>query len=172
MTPFLLSSQSVFDIVKYQGLPAELWLEAMIKDGVPEDDICISAVVPMVVLRGINTQIAIAQSKKSNELAGLVTMQMNAQKYLATFQQKDRIVSMDEHIAKRWGVLLDMELTYTSPSGMFYEVGSSEKVELATASVGRHGYRFFYVDRRQHAHQFIPDLVLECPFEFVKTIKT
>jgi hypothetical protein len=172
VTPFLLSSQSVLDIVKRLNLPAERWLEAAASRGLYEDDICISAVVPMTVLHEIDTGIAAARNKKSNTLASLTTMRANAQKFLAAFQQQDRIVSMDHRIAERWGDLLDMELTYADPYRAPYKVGSSEKVELATASIGRAGHGFVYVDRRQDAHQLVPGLVVECPFEFVKALET
>ena len=170
MPPFLLSSQSVLDIAKCQNLPAERWLSARTTGGIYEDDICISAVVPVMVLRQIEIWIAGARKEKSNDLADLNVVLKNAKRYLATFRE-DRIVCMDCHIAKRWSELLDMELIYTCPSGTFYEVGSSQKVELATASIGRDGHRFTYVDRRQEAHQHVPDLSIECPFEFVEMKK-
>ena len=166
MTPYLLSSQSVLDIVKRLNLPAERWLEAAASRSLYEDDICISAVVPMTVMHTIDMEIAAARKSKDAALASLGKMKTNAQRFLAAYQQNDRIVAMDQRIAARWGDLLDMIITYADPDGVAYEIESSEKVELATASIGRDGRGFVYVDRRQDAHQSIPDLVVECPFEF------
>ena len=166
MTQYLLSSQSVLDIVKRLNLPAERWLEAAASRGLYEDDICISAVVPMTVMHKIDMDIAAARMARDETLAGLGIMKKNARLFLDAYQESDRIVPMDQGIAARWGDLLDMTLTYADPDGVAYEVESSEKVELATASIGRDGRGFVYVDRRQTAHQTIPDLVVECPFEF------
>ncbi len=171
MTPYLLSSQSVLDIVKRLGLPAERWLEAATSRGLYEDDICISAVVPMTVTHTIDMEIAAARAARDPTLASLGKMKTNAQRFLAAFQQNDRIVAMDQRIAVRWGDLLDMTITYADPNGVAYEIESSEKVELATASIGRDGRGFVYVDRRQTAHEAIPDLVVECPFEFAATLE-
>ena len=144
---------------------------ARAKECIYEDDICISAVVPVMVSRQIEIWIADARKEKSNDLADLNVMRKNAESYLDTFQREDRIVCMDCRIAKRWSDLLDMRLMYTDLFGTSYEVGSSQKVELATASIGMDGHKFTYVDRRQEAHQHVPDLSIECPFEFVEMKK-
>lgn len=169
MNPFLLSSQSVLDIVKRLNLPAERWLEAAASRSLYEDDICISSVVPMTVMHAIDMQIATARTQKAESLASLGKMRTNAQRFLAAYQQKDRIVAMDQRIAARWGDLLDMEIVFSDENGAPYRVESSEKVELATASIGRDGQGFVYVDKRQDAHQLVPDLIVECPFEFTES---
>ncbi|WP_136661751.1 hypothetical protein [Nitratireductor sp. XY-223] len=170
MTPYLLSSQSALDIAKRLNLPAERWLEAAVSRGLYEDDICISAVVPMTVMHTIEMEIAAARSEKDPTLASLGKLKTNAQRFLAAFQQSDRIVAMDQQIASRWGDLLDMTITYADPNGVAYEIESAEKVELATASIGRDGRGFVYVERRQSAHRTIPDLVVECPYEFTAAL--
>jgi len=170
VTPFLLSSQSVFDIVKRINLPAERWLADAGSRNLYEEDICISAVVPMTVQHAIATEIESARQRNSPELAALKILQDNARKFLAAFQQQDRIVSMDHRIAERWGDLLDMKLTGTDPYGAPNPIGSSEKVELATASIGRDGQGFVYVDRRQEAHDHVPGLVVECPHVYVSNL--
>ncbi len=175
MTPFLLSSQTVLDIAKKQNLPAERWLEAATSRGIYEEDICISAVVPMTVMHTIEQQIAIARKSRSTiepTVASLGIVKTNAQRFITAFHASDRIVPMDHLIAGRWGDLLNMELVFTDEHGVTYEVGSSEKIELATASVGRDGLPFVYVDRAQITHSTIPNLDVECPVRFAESLKS
>ncbi len=167
MTPYLLSSQSVLDIVKHQNLPAELWLKAAADRGVVEDDICISAVVPMTVLNVIDKQYVKARAEKSDALLDLATLRKSAQKFFAALPQ-DRIISMDDRIAECWGDLLDVELDFTRLDGKPDKVGSSEKVELATAKIGLAGHGFTYIDKWKDYHERVEGLVVECPVEITK----
>jgi len=166
MTPYLMSSQTVFDIVRNQGLPAEKWLQTASKRGLFEENIFISSVTPMTVLHTIDVQIAIAIKSKSAvepTTASLGVMKNNALRFLAGFRSNQQIVPMDDVMATRWGELLDMNLSFTDNDGVVYSVGSSEKIELAIASAGRDGHPFVYVDRAQVSHTVIPNLVVECP---------
>ncbi len=170
MPQYLLSSQSVLEIVKRIGLPEERWLQHRLSnDGRPldEDDVWISAVVSMTVIYAIETEIGIAQRERSSKLSEIEKLKKNADHYLNTFLRSDRIVPMDKWVADQWGRLLDIEIPYVDPEGNEYNIESSEKVELATAIIGRNQMGFVYVDRNQEIHSDIDGLAVECPHEFV-----
>lgn len=167
MTPYLLSAQTVLDIIKRLDLPAERWLASVGEKHVFEDDICISCVVPMTIMHSIDLWIAQARAARDPQLPSLGLLKKNAQIYLASFMQNERVIPMDEKIAERWGELLDVDINFLDEDGTDFAVGASEKVELATASIGRQGVPFIYVDRRQEAHASVPGLVIECPVEYV-----
>ncbi|EHK54850.1 hypothetical protein [Allomesorhizobium alhagi] len=171
MAAYLLGSQAVLDIAKNLNLPAEKWLRAAGERRIIEDDLCISSVVPMTVMHTIDSWIHEARRQRSGSLAALGAMKRNAERFLGAFMQNDRIIPMDHKIAERWGDLLDMDIVYADEDGATYGVGSAEKVELATASVGRDGRPFIYVDRLQAAHTLVPNLVVECPFEFAASLE-
>jgi hypothetical protein len=171
MPSYLLGSQTVLDIAKNLDLPAEKWLRAAGERRINEDDLCISSVVPMTVMHAIDTFIHDARKERNGNLAALGAMKRNAERFLGGFMQNERIIPMDHRIAERWGELLDMDLVFVDEDNVTRHVGSAEKVELATASIGRDGRPFIYVDRQQEEHPLIPNLVVECPFAFAETIK-
>ena len=156
MAAYLLSSQTVLDIAKKLNLPAERWLRAAAERRIIENDLCISAVVPMTVMHTVDLWISEARRRRGGNLAALGAMKRNAERFLGGFMQNERIIPMDHKIAERWGDLLDMDLVFADEDGGTYGAGSAEKVELATASVGRDGRPFIYVDRLQDAHALVP----------------
>lgn len=166
MAAYLLSSQTVLDIAKKLNLPAERWLRGAAERRIIEDDLCISAVVPMTVMHTVDLWISEARRRRGGNLAALGAVRRNAERFLGGFMQNERIIPMDHKIAERWGDLLDMDLIFADEDGGAYGAGSAEKVELATASVGRDGRPFIYIDRLQDAHALIPNLVVECPVAF------
>ncbi|MGX5721453.1 hypothetical protein [Shinella zoogloeoides] len=171
MPSYLLGSQTVLDIAKNLDLPAERWLRAAGEKRINEDDLCVSAVVPMTVMHTIDMLIHDARKERRGNLAALGAMKRNAERFLGGFMQNERIIPMDHRIAERWGELLDMDLVFVDEDGATRSVGSAEKVELATASIGRDGRPFIYVERQQDDHLLIPSLVVECPFAFVQAVE-
>jgi hypothetical protein len=170
MTRYLLSSQCVFDIIKRQNLDAEIWLETADSRKIYDDDICISAVAPMTIRWELEE---LLEKAKADPAAALIPVPVlrsfidQANRFFDHFAHGDRIIAMDHNIAKRWGDLLDMKITFQDPSGNPYDVGSAQKVELATALVGRAGFPLVYVDYRQPGLQTVPNLSLEHPEDFV-----
>ncbi len=77
---------------------------------------------------------------------------------VSDFAKRERIVPIDTEVADRWGWLLDMEIEYIAATGKPYLIGSAQKVEIATAIVGRRGIPFVYVDYFQKSHSEIDDL--------------
>ena len=163
MARYLLSSNAVLDIVRKQGKPAQRWLEAVTAAGTDARDVCISAVVPMNVLGLLEMKIAEARAGASKSLPALRDLEENFRNYVLDLAADDRIVPMDHHIAERWGILLNSEITYVDAEGRPYSIGSAEKLEIATAIVGRHGIPFVYVTQKQAAHADLPGLVVESP---------
>jgi hypothetical protein len=162
---YLLSSQAVLDIARKQGRPAEKWLEAATQANVDARDVCISAVAPMNVLGIIAGEIARARtdSGASKHLPEWRRLETNVRNFVQDLAADDRIVPMDHHIAEQWGILLDTEIVYADAGGLPYKVGSAEKLEIATAIVGRHGIPFAYVTSEQAAHADLPGLAVESP---------
>jgi predicted nucleic acid-binding protein len=161
---YLLSSQSLLDIARRQGRPAEKWLESATEQGVDARDVCISAVAPMNVLGLVQAEIAkAAASRTPSALLAWRTLEDNIRNYVLDLAADDRIVPMDHHIAERWGILLDCEIQYIDPAGVPYAIGSAEKLEIATAMIGRHGIPFIYVAEKQDVHATLAELVVESP---------
>lgn len=171
MSAYLLSSQSILDIAKRQNLPAESWLEASAGRGIFEADICISCVTPMTILHSIQMNVSKARVAKDPKLIEYTHLLQNAQILLAKFDQDDRIVPMDSLVATLWGDLLDLRITYANPAGEPYDITSAEKVELATAAVGRNGHGFIYVDKHQAAHSLVHTLAVECPEALIVNLR-
>lgn len=165
MPRYLLSSHSLLDIVRKQGKPAEKWLEKIKKAGIDASDVCISAVAPMNVLGLIAIEVAKAKADRalSRNLPVWHDLEDNFRNYVMDLAADDCIVAMDQHIAERWGILLDSEIRYSDSSGGSYAIGSAEKLEIATAMIGRNGIPFIYVTERQAAHAELPGLVVESP---------
>ena len=171
MSRYLISSQCVFDIIKRRNLDAELWLEAADARGIYADDICISAVVPMTIQWQLEQTLAAARAQPhvaTYPVPLLKDFIDQANSFFEDFAREDRIIAMDHKIARRWGDLLDMRITFTDPSGKKYDVPSSTKVELATALVGRGDFPFVYVDYHQDGHDIVPGLAVENPENFAR----
>lgn len=171
MSRYLLSSQCVFDIIKRRNLDAELWLEAADSRGIYADDICISAVTPMTILWQLEQAMADARANPQNAEHPVPVIRdfiEQANRLFEDFARDDRIVAMDHKIAKRWGDLLDMKITFKDPEGEPYDVPSATKVELATALVGRSDFPLVYVDYHQDGHTEVPNLSVENPEDFVR----
>ncbi len=165
MPRYLLSSQALLDIARKQGKPAEKWLEKVALAGVDARDVCISAVAPMNVLGFIGLQAAGARADRalSKTLPAWRDLEDNFRNYVLDLAADDRIVPMDHHVADRWGILLDSEIRYSDSAGGSYAIGSAEKLEIATAMIGRNGIPFIYVTERQEAHDDLPGLLVESP---------
>ena len=153
-------------------MPAESWLEASAGRDIFEADICISAVTPMIVLHSIQLKVAQAREAGDAKLIEYTNLLQNATILLASFDQDDRIVPMDSLVANLWGDLLDIQITYADHSGAPYDINSADKVELATAAVGRNGHGFTYVDKHQSAHSLVNTLAVECPETYVASIRS
>lgn len=167
MARFLLSSRTLLDIIQRKGEPGELWLSAKVKQHqLIINDICISAIAPMAVPREIDRRIALTKSGQPDphfSLDDLLKMRRNADAVFRDFAAKNRIVAMTAPIAERWGDLLDQEFEYVDPQGARYKIGSVQKLEIATAIVGRNHIPFAFVDRLQAVHAGIDGLTVEDP---------
>lgn len=171
MARYLLSSQCAFDIIKRRNLDAEIWFETADARGIYLDEVYISAVTPMTILWQLEQLLAAERANPGSTdfpVPVLKDFIDQANRFFEDFAEEDRIVAMDHKIAERWGDLLDMKITYTSPDGSPYDVPSAIKVEIATALVGRGDFPLVYVDYHQNGHQQIPKLAVENPEDFVR----
>ena len=166
MSRYLLSSQCVFDVIKRRNLDAELWLKAADARGVYADDICISAVTPMIIRGQLEQVLSAARAKPETAeypVPALRDFVDQANRFFEDFARDERIIAMDHRIAARWGDLLDMRITYKDLDGQSFDLPSATKVEIATALVGRGDFPFVYVDYHQDGHANIPELTVENP---------
>jgi len=167
MARYLLSSRTLLDIIQRKGQPGEVWLSAKVKQhGLIARDICVSAVAPMAVPREIDRRIASMKGGTPDPhftLDDLHRMRRNADAMFREFGAKDRIVAITAPVAERWGDLLDQAIEYVDPQGSRYKIGSVQKLEIATAIVGRDHIPYAYVERAQVSHGGIDGLTVEDP---------
>jgi len=167
MARYLLSSRTVLDIIQRKGEPGEAWLAAAAAQrDVIARDLCISAVTPMAVRRELNRRIALIQAGTPDpdfSHDDLIQMGRNAEALFREYGAEDRIVPMTASIATRWGELLDQKINYVDSEDREYPIGSVQKLEIATAIVGRNDIPYVYVEREQKAHAGLNGLVVEDP---------
>lgn len=167
MARYLLSSRTILDITQRKGQPGERWLTAAARThNVIARDLCISAVTPMAVRRELTRRIASLQSGTRDPHFShddLLQMARNAEALWREFAAEDRIVPMTAQIATRWGELLDQAIDYVDADGTVYQIGSVQKLEIATAIVGRGDIGYVYVERAQASHADLNGLAVEDP---------
>ncbi len=143
MPRYLLSTQTLVDVAKQAGLPAQKWLEAAGDRGIQPSDVHISAVSPMILTR------AFRQAERTPAHAAV---RRACESLVKRFAQAGQVVPVTKEIADRWGELLDYELTYTTAAGEAKLFGSHETLVMATAIEGLEGRPFVLVSKRQPAH--------------------
>lgn len=167
MPRYLLSSRTVLDIIQKKGQPGEVWLSQTSKTkGLIARDVCIAAAAPMSIGREIDRRIAAwkaGQSDPDFSLDDLQQMHRNADVLFRDYASDDRIVPMTAPIAARWGDLLDQKIDYIGADGKPYGIGSVQKLEVATAIIGRDHIPYVYVERAQPSLAGINGLVVEDP---------
>lgn len=167
MARYLLSSRTFLDIIQHKEQPGETWLTAAASQhGVMARDLCISAVTPMAVRRELARRIALIKAGTPDpdfSHDDLIQMNRNAETLFRDYGGEDRIVPMTASIATRWGDLLDQKIEYLDANGTPYAIGSVQKLEIATAIVGRNDIPYVYVERGQKAHAGLNGLVVEDP---------
>lgn len=167
MARYLLSSRTVLDVIQHKGQPGEVWLAAAASQrGVIARDLCISAVTPMAVRRELEQRIARIKAGTPDPdflHDDLIQMGRNADTLFRDYGSEDRIVPMTASIATRWGDLLDQKIEYLSPQGEIYAIGSVQKLEIATAIIGRNDISYDYVEREQEVHANLNGLVVTDP---------
>ena len=171
MARYLLSSRTMLDIIQRKGQPGEKWLNAAAKRGITAADICISAVCPMALRVEIERLIEKERKNKEEKtgktdfsLDDLRIMQRNSHEFIQEYAKDNRVIEASMSVADRWGDLLDQELEYLDlATNKPFLIGSVQKLEIATAIVGRHDIGFTYVERAQDVHRHINGLVVEDP---------
>lgn len=159
----------MLDIVQGKAQPGQQWLDAASQRGVTTTDICIGAVCPMALRYQIELLIEEAKNNPDKSSQGfslddLKIMQRNAQQVIGAFESEGRIIDASAQVADRWGDLLDQTIEYRdSTTGAPYSIGSVQKLEIATAIIGRNGIGFSYVEREQPGHKDINGLVIVDP---------
>lgn len=165
MARYLLSSRTVLDIIQRKGRAGELWLSAAVgQRGLISRDVCISAVTPMAVRRELKRRIELLKGGAADpdfSLDDLLVMTRNAETFFRDYGGDKRVVAMTASIAERWGDLLEQSILFSDSDGSIYPIGSVQKLEIATAIVGRDDIPFAYVERAQKALVGINGLVLE-----------
>jgi hypothetical protein len=134
-------------------------------------DLCISAVTPMAVRRELSRRIALIQGGTRDPHFShddLFQMTRNAEGLWREFAAEDRIIPMTAQIATRWGDLLDQAIDYVDANNATYQIGSVQKLEIATAIVGRGDIGYVYVERAQASHNCINGLAVEDPTSSVQ----
>jgi hypothetical protein len=155
----------VLDIVQKRQQPGELWLRAAVrKHGLIARDVCISAVTPMAVRRELARRVALIKGGSPDPLFShddLLQMTRNTDLLIRDYAGDDRIIPISSAIADRWGDLLEQKIEYQDDAGETYAIGSVQKLEIATAIVGRDNIGYLYVERAQNAFVGINGLVIE-----------
>jgi len=167
MSRYLISTRVLLDLAKPDAENrARQWLMKASDRDIAETDLYISAATAMRLPLQIEGDIARAQKGElppPPTVDQLRLLQRNINKLIGEYEARERIVAMDYSIARRWGGLLDTRLSYREANGSVAEIGSVEKVEIATATEGLNGVSFTYVAYAQEAYATIPGLVVETP---------
>lgn len=167
MPRYLLSSRTVLDVVQRKRQPGEVWLSRAVKThGLIARDVCIAAATPMSVRRELDRRIAGWKADRPDPhftLDDLHLMRRNGDVLFRDFAGDDRLVPMTAAIADRWGDLLDQSIEYADADGAPYGIGSVQKLEIATAIVGRNDIPYAYVERAHPSLARINGLVVEDP---------
>jgi hypothetical protein len=169
MARYLLSSASIFEIIQNHGLPAEKWLAEVSKRGISQIDIYISAVAQTAVRRQLRL-FSEDPARSPFEPAALMQLSRNATAFFETYENADdQIVAVDHIIAERWSELLDISIAYLF-DGQPEPIGAVQKIEIATAIVGRHNLSFAFVERAHPDLLKLPGLSIEDPTKPLPTV--
>lgn len=167
MARYILSSRTLLDIIQHKGLSGEQWLRNISnRPDVQEGDICLSAVTPMNVERQLDKMVLALRA--GEECGGFTlndcaTLQANLTRFVASLEKSERIVPISCAIARKWGVLMDQRIEFIDQENQTYDIGSAQKLEIATAIIGRNRITYKYVERKQPGFDGISDLSWEDP---------
>lgn len=165
MRQYQLGWRAVIDIAEngYNGSIGK-WLYSKQKSHF-EEDICISAVLPIIVSLHFDALIREATEDEFKERSKYI--KETSYKIIDMFHGS-RTIPLDSEIVEYWLYLLKLNALVKDSDGIWDDLYVVKLAELATASVGRFGQGFYYVDALPVGKfDEFPDLVVEIPYEQV-----
>lgn len=154
---FLLSSRAIFDLSLNPSSASRRWFDEVSGQGISRT-IFVSAVARQNVIRSFDTQLEVLRGSKDPNAIAFHRARENALTFFSALNPSRQFVSFEPSMASVWDVLLATKLD-ASMNDKTELIGSSEKLELATAIEGRAGKPFRYVvDRQRPVYALIDGL--------------
>lgn len=146
MALYLFGTQCLFDLGLYDGGPVQRWFEARsAQQGLFADDVAICAFSAAVIHLHYrrNPPADAAEATHMTNLEGLIKQ----------FEVANQVVGASPAVVAKWAATLAaLPIEYEYPDGSRQRCGFEEKLVLATALCGNHGFPYILIDRKQPVH--------------------